>query len=413
MREIFVDVATGAIETLNTYAGDNLPAESYKVVVLKNKIRLDLTKKQVKLCCINPKNKFVRIFDLKIADDPRYGECELDISNQITMQEGVLDCQLAILSENGFVEQTGHLKINVKNSLFIQARGIMQDQWDFGKIGDILNNAKKFGDDIPYWTEFFNNAKQDEKRRDEKITNFEVDLSDLRNSFDSAVANVTNGNKDATNSEVASARAGYGSLGSRLDEMSTNISNLLYKPMTITSFTNNKNVVEKGTVINDVILNWDLNKQPKTLTLDGQSVDVSLRKEEIRKSITGNTTFTLEATDERGAKSTKQTSITFLNGVYYGVSGADIKDSSGILNLQSKVLSDTRSRKINVNAGQGQYIYYCVPSRLGNCRFVVNGFEGGFNKTTVEFKNPQGFTENYDVWKTTNANLGNTDVTIL
>lgn len=201
-------------------------------------------------------------------------------------------------------------------------------------------------------------------------------------------------------------------MSNQLAQLSRDVAELLYKVISITSFNNNRNVVEKGSRITSTHLSWSLNKRPNTLTLDGQSIDVSSTSKDVDKLITDNTTFTLEATDERGARTSKQTSIIFQNGVYYGVSNTDIKDSQGILSL-SKVLSDSRNRNINVNCGNGQYIYYCLPSRLGACKFVVGGFEGGFSKTaTISFTNSQGFTENYDIYKSTNTNLGNTTITI-
>ena len=84
-----------------------------------------------------------------------------------------------------------------------------------------------------------------------------------------------------------------------------------------------------------------------------------------------------------------------------------------MINSLTKQLSNSKNRTITVNAGAGEYIFYCVPSRLGACSFNVGGFDGGFSKVaTVNFTNSDNYAENYDIYKSDNANLGNTNVTI-
>ena len=60
-----------------------------------------------------------------------------------------------------------------------------------------------------------------------------------------------------------------------------------------------------------------------------------------------------------------------------------------------------------------RYIYYAIPHRLGTPVFFVGGFEGGFAlEKTFDYQNPSGYTESYDVYKSTNAGLGSTTVTV-
>ena len=119
------------------------------------------------------------------------------------------------------------------------------------------------------------------------------------------------------------------------------------------------------------------------------------------------------ATDERGAKSEKTTSITFYNGVYYGAKAApETYDSAFILSLSKELRADKRP-SFSANAGEGQYLYYCLPERMGACSFTVGGFTGGFSLVdTIEFTNASGFTERYRIYKSNNANLGDTSVTV-
>lgn len=187
-----------------------------------------------------------------------------------------------------------------------------------------------------------------------------------------------------------------------------------YKPITINSFSNNKNTQEMGATITDVLLNWALSKKPKTLTLDEQPLTVTDTSKTLSgQAIKTNKTWTLKAVDEKGATATKTTSITFLNGIYYGIGdSAQNIDNAFILTL-TKALQGSRGKTFTVTAGEGKHIFYAVPTRYGACAFSVGGFDGGFNKvSTFEFTNASGYKESYDVYKSTNANLGNTTVIV-
>ena len=192
------------------------------------------------------------------------------------------------------------------------------------------------------------------------------------------------------------------------------LDDLLYTAIQITSFTNNVNTVEMGSTVDTVVLNWNYNKTPEELTLDGQGIDASLKTKTIESAgIKANKTYTLKAVDERDAEATRTTAITFLNGVYWGV-GADQSsfDSEFILGL-TKGLQSSKVKTFTVNAGASQHIYYAIPTRYGTPAFKVGGFEGGFAKAaTIDFTNASGYMESYDIWKSDNAGLGNTTVEV-
>ena len=192
------------------------------------------------------------------------------------------------------------------------------------------------------------------------------------------------------------------------------LDDLLYTAIQITSFTNNVNTVEMGSTVDTVVLNWNYNKTPEELTLDGQGIDASLKTKTIESAgIKANKTYTLKAVDEKDAEATRTTAITFLNGVYWGV-GADQSsfDSAFILGL-TKGLQSSKVKTFTVNAGASQHIYYAIPTRYGTPAFKVGGFEGGFAKAaTIDFTNASGYMESYDIWKSDNAGLGNTTVEV-
>lgn len=222
------------------------------------------------------------------------------------------------------------------------------------------------------------------------------------------------GDPGATDAEGVS--YGDSNVKDTLDKMLKDLGDIMYEPINIVSFTVDKSTNEMGSTVNKVVLNWNYNKTPKTLTLDNETLDVSLKTKTLTgQSIKSNKTFTLKATDERDAVSTKTTAITFLNGVYCGV-GDDLQ-ISGITNQfilgLTKTLQSSKAKTFTVNAGVGKHIYYIIPSRYGTPVFKVGGFEGGFEKLgTVNFTNSSSYAENYDVYKSSNAGLGNTTVVV-
>ena len=185
---------------------------------------------------------------------------------------------------------------------------------------------------------------------------------------------------------------------------------LLYSPLTI-SFSTPTTIFEKGTVIESIWFNWSYNKKIVWQKFNNQLIDSDLRKYCYDVPFYSNKSFTIIANDGK-KEYNKNIGISFLNGIYWGVSDATEYDNSFIKSL-TKQLSDSRARTFTVNATNNQHIFYCIPSRLGTPSFSVGGFSGGFDKVkTILFENNSGFAENYDIWKSTNSNLGNTTVKV-
>lgn len=189
------------------------------------------------------------------------------------------------------------------------------------------------------------------------------------------------------------------------------LNELLYVPLTINLTSNKPTTIEKGTIIDSVIFSWSYNKDITRQKFNNQALEVSVRSFAYNTPFSANKSFKLEANDGKGDFS-KSISFNFLNGRYWGVSNASTYDSDFIKSL-SKELSSSRNKTFTVNCGEGQHIFYCVPTSFGNCSFKVGGFEGGFNKVnTIQFTNASGYTESYDIYKSTNSNLGNTTVVV-
>lgn len=178
---------------------------------------------------------------------------------------------------------------------------------------------------------------------------------------------------------------------------------LEYKPIEINSFSVTPALSELGSS-QTITLAWSLNKQATQQNINGTPVEGNTKQ---FIGVSSDQVYTLTATDGNTSASMSVRAI-FANQIYYGVA-ADTSDLSGLF----KVLSNDAEREITVNAGEGEYIIYALPVRLGAVKFYVSGFEGGFEEPVVRsVTNESGYYEQYQIYRSTNANLGETTVDI-
>lgn len=171
----------------------------------------------------------------------------------------------------------------------------------------------------------------------------------------------------------------------------------------INSFTASSSSYEKGASAT-VTLNWSVNKTPTTQTINNVAVTGNTQS---YTGVTDSTTYTLAVSD--GDTNDVQTaSVVFANRIYYGKA---VNLSS--VNTLNSVVSDEIARRFTVTAGEGEYIIYAIPARLGNAVFYVDNWEGGFDAPVEQtITNASGYSETYKVYKSTNANLGTTTVEV-
>jgi len=108
--------------------------------------------------------------------------------------------------------------------------------------------------------------------------------------------------------------------------------------------------------------------------------------------------------------STAQTTNTIYWGYHTDTSAteATIEGLSG----GSSAASNDNTRTFTVTTGANQYIYFAYPKRLGAVTFYVGGFEGGFESVdTDSVGNSNGWSEDYYSYRSSNANLGEVEVT--
>ena len=218
------------------------------------------------------------------------------------------------------------------------------------------------------------------------------------------------------NSSVYDKTWSSGKINSLINDINRRIDDITYEEIEIKSFSNNLGSVEKGSSYDVVTLSWQLNKTPVNLSINGQDIDVELTSTRYPIKITNNTIFTLRAIDEKSHAASKTTTVTYMNGLYFGSSSKKTIDeitSSFLINSLKKSLSQSYKKTFTVNASENQHIYFCYPTSMGTPSFYVGGFEGGFNLIgTFDFTNSYGYTEQYSVYISTNSGLGNTTVEV-
>lgn len=216
-----------------------------------------------------------------------------------------------------------------------------------------------------------------------------ADISDLTAILNRLTALETAVSQKADESECVAIRA-------RLDALEGDA-------IRINSFTATASSYEKGATAT-VSLAWSLNKTATSQTINNVPVEGSTAT---YTGVTDSTTYTLSVSDG-DTNDVQSASVVFANRIYYG-KGVDLS----AVNTLSSVVSDSIERRFTVTAGEGEYIIYAFPSRLGSAQFYVDSWEGGFDAPVEQtITNSSGYSETYKVYKSTQANLGTTTVDV-
>lgn len=198
----------------------------------------------------------------------------------------------------------------------------------------------------------------------------------------------------------------------RLRTIESALDELMYKPIVISSLSLSKTVAEMGEIVTGLRATWTYNKSPTTQSFDGITLDNAVRSYDIIGDITSNKSYRLSASDGKTNVS-RNVGINFYNGKYYGATLEPTGYDSNFVMTLNKQLTNNKNGDFSVNCMTNQYIFFAIPTRFGKPTFKVGGFEGGFVLVnTIKFTNKFGYTEDYNIYKSENASLGNTTVSI-
>ncbi|HBI6922996.1 MAG: BppU family phage baseplate upper protein [Enterobacter sp.] len=134
-------------EGIKTIKGNN-NAEIYKLYILKNKRRLNLTGKTIILGYVMAGTTKGDIIENLNITNAEQGEITFPITNRISKQDGVYSCQLAIYGADGFLEHTATFGLTVEANIFTKIAGEIENSKDFTYIERILEEAKTVSGDL-------------------------------------------------------------------------------------------------------------------------------------------------------------------------------------------------------------------------------------------------------------------------
>ena len=202
-----------------------------------------------------------------------------------------------------------------------------------------------------------------------------------------------------------------------LQEIAAAVDKFTYVSPTVAfSMSGTNGVEEIGSTVSSVTLKAVADKECKTMKLFSngtllETVNNATIIEKTVNNISTATTFIAIVTDKYDKDIPKSKTISFYNGIYYGVAS----DGVSISEL-SKRLQGNNNCEFSGNAGVGQYFFFASPKRYGTPSFKDKdtGFGADFTLVdgNVSFTNASGYTETYQLYRSTHPALGQTTITV-
>jgi hypothetical protein len=157
-----------------------------------------------------------------------------------------------------------------------------------------------------------------------------------------------------------------------------------------------------------IVFNWEVNKDINMQTL----TDCSIENENIRtatynKSITEDKTFILSVSDGEN-EATSSISYKFLDNIFWGSNEIPVEYNSDFINsLANKKLTKSIKGVYSFETNENEYGFWAVPSDI----IISSVWTGGFEVTVdfvkeILYTNSQGYTREYNIYKTTKSGLG-------
>ncbi len=272
-------------EGIKTIKGNN-NAEIYKLYILKNKRRLSLVGKTVKLGYVMVGTTNGDVIENLNITNAEQGEITFPITNRISKKDGVYSCQLAIYGADGFLEHTATFGLTVEANIFTKIAGEIVDSKDFTYLENILDKASKLSEKLKENTSSATNANSNLESNITEANNINSKLLENTSTATSLNKNLESNidlakevketikDLDAKNTEATSNIGQLKNLNAKAEELSNNIQQGLPLNSELV-----KNVESAKTVNNELIATNNDAKAKKT------DLDNSL--EEAKKYISG------------------------------------------------------------------------------------------------------------------------------
>ena len=182
---------------------------------------------------------------------------------------------------------------------------------------------------------------------------------------------------------------------------------LLYKKPEVTL--HGGQTYEKGMVIKDVNLSWEINKiiTAQAITPGIGAIDKNLRAytaEDV--NITEDTTYTIMVSDGKHF-ATSSTDILFKQYLYWGSSNSTDLDNQEII-IMSKEFESTDENVITFDCSGGKYFYVISPSKYDDViNFKINGFVfSDMVESHILLTNASGYKSQYTIYRSNNIQTG-------
>lgn len=199
------------------------------------------------------------------------------------------------------------------------------------------------------------------------------------------------------------------------------LTQLLYVPLVINSFTTPQVLFEKGQSIASLTFSWSYNKAITVQSIAGTHVvPPSLSASDRSKSVSfsglenNGSVITLTADDGSGtinAVKTANVSVNFFSKIHYGAAAIPGVINDAFISALTGALASSKAKQFTVDLGVGIYGWFVSPISMGVPSFNINGFSGGMtDPVVVSYTNSYGFTEQVYVSRTINSNLGTTTI---
>lgn len=187
----------------------------------------------------------------------------------------------------------------------------------------------------------------------------------------------------------------------------------LYRALVLSGVSVTPAALEMGSVLDAVTVKWTVNKVPDSVTVNGQEADPAAGQLALSGlALTADTAFTVKAADAR-MEASGTAWVRFRSRVFWGVGGAELADPAQLKNTKLAADAAAAGGTVKLNAGEGEYLWYCAPGSWRDPVFSVGGFEGGFGKTgTADYRMPNGETVPYALWRSEQAGLGSVTLVI-
>lgn len=308
-----------------------------------------------------------------------------DFTEQTVAAVGMMDCEIILYGGNGKQLTSASFNIIVEDTVYDKETEIESTN-EYNALTALINSANKAATEA-----------------NEAALTAEKAVSDLLRAKENGEFNgddyvLTDQDKNEIVDEVIASEE-----VSKIQKDILDIrAELDYEAIDIINFSNTAaGTHELGKDIDSLTISWELNKEPASQVLNGETLGAEVRSKEF-KAVSTKQTYSLTVTDERNATDNESSSVNFYNGVYYGALATGVLPTRAELLKLTRKLQSGRGATINWTPSDGKRPSYACPTRYGEPKFMIGPNEYEWTKLTmkpIDLENASGYTEPYNVWQ--------------